>query len=87
LKLELEERKQAGLEGDLLFASGSGLDPEISPESAEYQVPRIARALNWPEQRVMDLVRENTKSRQFGILGEARVNVLMLNLAIEASRR
>ncbi len=69
---------------DLVTSSGSGLDPDISPAAAEWQIGRVARARNLPDQQVRSLVAENTQNRQFGLLGEARVNVLKLNLALDA---
>lgn len=71
---------------DLVTASGSGLDPEISPLAAFYQVPRIAKLRNISEKKLQTLIQGLIKNRTFGILGEPRVNVLQLNLALDNLR-
>jgi len=78
-----QENPSAPVPADLVTTSASGLDPDISPDSALFQVPRIAKARNLPEDRIRQLVAEKTEGRFFGLLGEPRVNVLLLNLALD----
>ncbi len=77
---------QASIPVDLVTASGSGQDPHISPAAAQYQVPRVARVRHMSEDAVLRLVKRHTEGRQFGILGEPRVNVLELNLDLDRTR-
>lgn len=72
---------------DLVTASASGLDPQISPAAAQYQIARVARARGMAAPRVQALVQRYTQARQLGVLGEPRVNVLRLNLALDALQR
>jgi K+-transporting ATPase ATPase C chain len=89
-KARIEALRQADpdskseIPADLVTASASGLDPQISPAAAEYQVARVAQARGLPLERVRHLVRAQTEAPQWGLFGEARVNVLKLNLALDA---
>jgi K+-transporting ATPase ATPase C chain len=80
---DAQNRRAGAVPGDAVTASGSGLDPQISPANARVQAPRVAQARGLPLSRVLDLIDENTDGRSLGFLGEPGVNVLELNLALD----
>jgi K+-transporting ATPase ATPase C chain len=81
------ENPNAEIPIDLVTSSGSGLDPHISPAAAQFQITRVAHERRMSEDEMRRLVRKHTEGRQFGVLGEPRVNVLELNLALDEAGR
>jgi K+-transporting ATPase ATPase C chain len=88
VKADIEALRKEGITGpipaDAVTTSASGLDPDISPEFAALQIPRVAKARNLPEEKLRALVAAQTQGRLLGFIGEPRVNVLLLNLALDA---
>jgi K+-transporting ATPase ATPase C chain len=90
VKADIETLRGEGVSGpipiDAVTASSSGLDPHISRETAMMQAPRVAKARNLPETKVREMIESRVEARALGILGEPRINVLMLNLALDATQ-
>jgi K+-transporting ATPase ATPase C chain len=82
----LKKEKNGPIPIDMVTTSASGLDPDITPAAAEFQIPRVAHARGLSEDKVRQLVADNTQGRVIGLLGESRVNVLKLNLALDATK-
>jgi K+-transporting ATPase ATPase C chain len=80
------ENPGAAIPVDLVTASGSGLDPHVSPAAAEFQIPRVARERGMSEPELRAIVARHTEGRQFGFLGEPRVNILELNMELDATQ-
>jgi len=80
------ENPEVPIPVDLVTTSASGLDPDISPEAAEFQIPRVAHARNMKQEDLRALLQKHTKGRDLGFLGEPRVNVLELNLELDSQR-